>query len=304
MRTLFFLMLFFFTLANTYGQSTIYHPLPDTNSTWNEESWRIIPISPYCEVRDRYTLFFNGDTIIGVNRYKKIYASGYTGAPPCLPPGYNYYNEYRGALRQDSAQKKVFYIYSGAANEHIIYDFSLNVGDTLEDGFNIIIGIDSALVGTSFHKRFLLSTSGQPQTPDTNYAIIEGVGSTKGLLNTIIPDFEAGAELKYFCYNQIQVYPATNSACPFNVGISELSIENPFTLFPNPFVANSTLHSSRSLKNGTLSAINYLGQTVLRIENISGESIDLASDKLSKGLYIFHLTDEDLYFDKRMLILK
>ena len=80
-------------------------------------------------------MFINGDKIIGTHTYHKIYTTGqHTNWCPSYS-GY-YYNACNCALRQDSLQKKVFQYSSTYSKDTLLYDFNLNVGDTLPHTLN------------------------------------------------------------------------------------------------------------------------------------------------------------------------
>ncbi|MBI4929566.1 MAG: T9SS type A sorting domain-containing protein [Bacteroidetes bacterium] len=303
-----FLIFFLFVIASaakqSQAQTNVYHPIPDTNAIWNEETWWIVWSTPPCVVHDNYTLFFNGDTIVGTYTYKKIYASGFIGAPPCQPPGYNYYNQYKGALRQDSTLKQVFFL--GNPSEYLIYDFNMNIGDTISyNGIqNEVIGIDSTMVGNNYHKRFLLKSITSPPSPqDSTYAIIEGVGSTFGLYNPIIPPFESGSQLYFFCHNGFEAYPSTNTVCSFNVGISETNKqENKISILPNPFSTSTTLHSDNYLTNATLTVYNCFGQAVKSLV-ISHSPFVIERGNLASGLYFIRLMQDNKTIATEKLII-
>ncbi len=93
-----------------------------------------------------------------------------------------------GFLREDSVNKKVFF-YDGWDNEGLIYDFTIDVSDTvnidnLYTTFNsqlICEEIDSVLINGSIKKRFLFSS---PYSYYPAEIWIEGIGSMFGLLNS------------------------------------------------------------------------------------------------------------------------
>lgn len=88
------------------GQTSIYHPFPDSNAVWN------FHIQAYCfqngDGDENYSIILLGDTIINSQSYHKLttpfvesYSTGSCGATQ---------TGYKGAIRQDSAAKKVFYV--------------------------------------------------------------------------------------------------------------------------------------------------------------------------------------------------
>jgi len=283
------LLLIFVLIANYSGaQTNIYHPFPESNAFWSEISWwNTDPYLP-CTVTDNYFVFFNGDTLIGQNNYHKVYQSGYISAS-CPPPGYYYYNQYEGALRQDSILKKVFFVQPSNNFEELLYDFNLGIGDTLDSSFNsfadfnFISNIDSVLVGSNFHKRFILSSQF-----DTNYAaIIEGVGSTLGLFKNLVnPNFimYAGSHLK--CFNHYaDNYPDT-SACVFTIGIDETKQDpNFFSIYPNPIISESTINFNHWIPNAELSLYDLHGRLVRRLNIEQSSEVKFIRGDLPDGLY-------------------
>lgn len=183
LKTYYVLFLFYFTLYfDVVAQSNKYHAFPDSNAVWrvdgNDCNMGGIYSSSY-----QYTI--QGDTIIGLYSYHKIYLSGMV-SQPCQPPIYS--NSYFCGLRQDTISKKVYFARPGYSDT-VLYDFNLHIGDTIHSlychwnrpsGYQnrlIINSIDSVLVGAFYHKRF--NTNSPPS------AIIEGVGGSFGLFDTI-----------------------------------------------------------------------------------------------------------------------
>ncbi|HLG35272.1 MAG TPA: hypothetical protein VI757_10355, partial [Bacteroidia bacterium] len=208
------------------GQSSVYHPFPDSNAIWMETVWWMFPSNPpQCGQRD-YVLFISGDTIIGSYSYKKILSSGYSHMCP-FGPGVNYYsNRYVGAFRQDTSLKQVFYVPENSSIENLLYDFNLNVGDTLPVTYNsffpnvYVTSIDSILTGSDYRKLYWLSI----ERGWGEYAfLIEGIGSSYGLLNRFEPWFESGSYLRCFTLEQQTIYQDSNFTCNLDVSIAETS---------------------------------------------------------------------------------
>jgi hypothetical protein len=124
--------LLLFMLKKADGQTNIYHPFPDSSALWNEtSSWYNPPgweYNPQIE-------FFGGDTIILTTHYKKIMASGYDSYPSLSQTCCNYVNLYLGAMRQDTAHKKIYFCKATTTKDTLLYDFNLQVGDTIPLSF-------------------------------------------------------------------------------------------------------------------------------------------------------------------------
>jgi hypothetical protein len=271
----------------------VYHPFPDSNAHWTESTYALLGGGP-CVVYNDYTLFISGDTVIGANTYHKLLRSGYIHSN-CPPPGYYYYNQYAGAFRQDTAQRKVFVPSNNG--DTLLYDFSLNVGDTLPQTDNYCTGglvkaIDSVLVGNQYHKRFLLELFADPIGP---HVLIEGVGSSFGLYNPMCPPFESASYLNCFNYSGNK-YPA-NSNCTFATGISKPNNQtNSFTVFPNPFSTQTTLQTVEGLQNASMTVYNSVGQTVRHVDGLVGQTVTFYRDNLPSGLYFVRISQDGKTF--------
>ncbi len=76
-------------------------------------------------------------------------------------------------------------------------------------------------------------------------------------------------------------------------GINEVKIDNSISVYPNPFSLETTLKTSSTLENATLTVYNSSGQQVKQSENISGQTITFQRDNLPGGLYFISVTQEN-----------
>ncbi len=175
-RTLFTVFLIL-SISDLKGQA--YIPFPMSNV-----SWRILSDYTYPLVcSEQYTIDYSflGDTNVNNNSYRIITTSnemlfrhnnGFIGCSPFS----NYFMQY--GLRQDTLGKKVFIFDFSSNQEYLLYDFNLNIGDTLFNSFLLPQGsacsyakvqnIDSILINNVFHKHW---------TFDCIQDVIEGIGS-------------------------------------------------------------------------------------------------------------------------------
>jgi len=86
-------------------------------------------------------------------------------------------------------------------------------------------------------------------------------------------------------------YSNTTNLC--TMGTDELSIPADISVFPNPFSSEAILKAGTNLVDGSLILYNTLGQTLKRIEHISGEEIRLQRDNLPAGFYYIRLMQDD-----------
>ena len=87
------------------------------------------------------------------------------------------------------------------------------------------------------------------------------------------------------------------------LGLNEYSINNRFSIFPNPLISSTTLETSYDLKNASLTLYNTYGQALKQVNNISGQTISLSRDNLSSGLYLIRLTEENKIIAEEQLLI-
>lgn len=83
----------------------------------------------------------------------------------------------------------------------------------------------------------------------------------------------------------------TNCLQPCTLSTDEWSEHYNLDIYPNPFSKQATLQIDYLLNNATLKVVNYFGQTVQKIEHISGNSVTLSRENLTSGLYFIRLTE-------------
>lgn len=86
-------------------------------------------------------------------------------------------------------------------------------------------------------------------------------------------------------------------------GIQQLSSQNEFHIYPNPFSSSTTLQTDKFFKDATLTVYNLQGQTVKQIENLSGQTIIFYRDNLQSGLYFIRITQDNKVFSVDKLVI-
>lgn len=238
-----------------------------------------------------YTISISGDTMINSTVYHKLeipFVFDIGNCPNTIPG-------YKGAIRQDTLARKVFFVTPNDTTEQLLFDFNMQVGDTVQGytedsafGKDTVQAIDSILIGNSYRKRWLLS-------PGANYYIqlIEGIGSTYAMMAqswsyaSNAPDYYLGC----FSQNGITLYPDSTSNCQVIVGvISDYSKNISIVLFPNPFTNEFTIQTNTS----ELSEIiirDISSRNILRQKFTN--SVSLNTDQLARGLYIYEVRSKD-----------
>ncbi len=273
------------------GQSNVYHPMPDSNAVWTQTFQSYWGES--CPVQGSngpllhdysfsYTL--KGDTLINGNTYHKIYKTG-TEDKHCTG-GYNYHvwstylNLYVGAYRQNVALKKIFFVGPYSTQETVKYDFTAIVGTTLVNSCSVTVtSIDSILIGTNYRKRFNLSSI---------YKIIEGIGSTSGLIESICPPFESFGFLTCFKQNNKNLYPDTINQCQVMTGVNTVKKSLTFAIAPNP---SSGIYNVTGLQNECeLEVFDINGRSVYK-KTVTEHSAIIDLTLYNKGIYYYRVVD-------------
>ena len=274
------------------AQSNYYHPFPVSNALWRENGG--------CA---QYQNFITNDTIFNGKTYYKLQSSGIQYATN----QYNgcefnvilwYFNFYYGAYRNDSINRKVYYLPANATKDTLLYDFNLHLLDTLPqtclynsvNGVSFVTGIDSIFIGNDYHKRFQISSANGA----TNYVdLIEGIGSTYGILGNLKVPFESGSFLLCFKQNGYTVYPDTSYQwCDLVAAIDTKVINDlSFSIFPNPIQEVGKVNFNSSHRNVDLIINDILGVERLRINNLENKSV-VNFSSLKSGIYLYQVEQD------------
>ncbi len=284
-----FTLLFFFNFNNLFGQAYTYIPLADSNAVWSEYFQRIPLEALTFSCSERFVVT-GEDTLHNGKVYKKLfvfYDKDYTPANM----------HFLGGIREDSL-KRVYYFgdtihiekpyFPNLKPEMLLYDFSLNVGDSLfTDNSNTymhVTAVDTIELG-GYKRRRLSFLKLQDRLE-----WIEGIGSTTGLLfqNKFAKPGYAGNRNLLLCFRQngLTVYfsPFATDCFPFT-GLQENSVAQAI-IFPNPI----TNQFSISVKTSTIKTVklyNITGQLVLEqtSSTIQQNQVIIDASFLKTGLY-------------------
>jgi hypothetical protein len=270
------------------GQSSTYYSFPENNAMWNFSTlvyaWEGL-------LNTSYSIVLSNDTIINEKVYHKLDIP-YVNADSTFftkpkEPGY------QGAIRQDIENRKVYYIPPADTNEFLLYDFTLQVGDTIKGfleinsfGTPIVQSIDSVLIGGQYRKRWNINQL-------YNISIIEGVGSTYGLILPLIGDLNV-VDLAYitfhcFCNDSGLIYPSNVTECKVITDISNtinLS-NNSLLIYPNPIKGEFFIHFDYKEKY-IITIYDLNGKLIIEETNFNSP---LKIKLMNKGLYVLTITD-------------
>jgi hypothetical protein len=171
-----FLSLTILLIVNT--GDLLYSQIPSRFPVKSSSVWRINYEYSFSQEHtpgdEVYKYFVNGDSLIGIRTYFKLYKSGilYLETPLQIK------NKYIGALR-DSANK-YYFIPAKAEEENLLYDFDRKVGEAIDDGHfggYTIDNIDTLPDGRRRFKFGIITVHcGSANT------VVEGIGWLGGLL--------------------------------------------------------------------------------------------------------------------------
>ena len=262
-------------------------PFPTDNATWTNTHYIYTfnppnPI-PDAELTDLDVYCVNGqDTTISSQVYTAVYYCQYI---------------YKGAIREENSV--VYFVPADSTQEYLLYDFSAQVGQTLEDVY----------VGNHFDETFILQDFTVQQTGTevfggvsrrVVYAAdlrwIEGIGCVTGLfmepwLNVSMYE----VRLECFTLDDQMVYPNSSSEpCSFvyvdvnDHDVTSLSVD----VFPNPNNGTLTISFGQNQTNVQISIVDVFGQEVKHLSVTDSDKAELSYEGAA-GVYFTTVTAEN-----------
>lgn len=306
MRAILIIIIFTITL-DSFGQFGVQ--FPDSGAVWKETYWWQPSPFFYNGVGDTY---LEGDTVFNDTIYHKIYnlrrdvfCSDIIISEP----------EYSIALRNDTITNKVYIRWNANTNEGLLYDYTLQVGDTLPLGIAgwvwdngvYVTKIDTIQTFDGINRKvWYLDFKYEPFVGWPQ--IIEGIGSTSGLFGGIEPYWEGWNELLCYSENGQEVWRSIRDTCyVITDSCASLGLNGKeyieFNIYPNPF-QNYFQISNIPLKTKTkISLVSLNGQIVLSQEfeaNIS--DLKLETEYLQNGFYILAIETNDNKIIRKKII--
>mgnify|MGYP002682552944 CR=1 FL=1 len=219
----------------------------------------------------------HGDTLISGLPYFKLYTTRHNILNVYTFPGTLTYHTYDSIgpsfLRSDTLEKRVYYLPSIDSTERLIYDFDLQLGDTIPMQSQyfpttIIRSIDTVSLFGGQVKRFFLADVSDPYLEHSNF-ILEGIGGSNGLtyfqpMYGWLSGEIYSTTLRCFQY-QDSIYGSFDGECPFIDFVSAVDPireDHTLTISPNPTNGLFTVTISEELLNATCTIVNSLGQTI------------------------------------------
>src|ERR1035438_1738336 len=147
-----------------------YHKLIRTNTYWDDYVMSDEPIFGGCYSTADRIYFTGNDTVINGFTYqisREYPFSGYNPVPNVMCPPLVVNNESYPTgsfIREDTVARKVYiYVSGGTPPDQLLYDFSLQIGDTLKSEYNgggtfIVTAIDTVTLNDGeFREKFIFN---------------------------------------------------------------------------------------------------------------------------------------------------
>jgi hypothetical protein len=259
---------------------------------------------PYpCVLQDSLNYYLNGDSIINSMTYKILYTKGhfmeFAQGPPspfCTQQNYTYQNSIpTGYLRSQGMQ--IYYIPEQDSIEYLLYDFNLSVGWHVpltylnNDTTFTVTSIDSIFTAAGYRQRYFLNGN------STDY-LVEGIGSSAGLLYGLGLLFEQNASMICYSQNDTAWFPSQGPGCSIITAVAEQTQEEfSFELVPDP----ATDYFEVLAHGGSAETIciyDALGRCVISQENTS----NIFVGNLSRGVYTCAITSGATLVTKRLIL--
>jgi len=296
MKTLLLSIVLTLVAATSYGQG--YIPIPDTLAVWRQSFYAM-------GMFDKYQIYTAEKTTIDSLVYTVLRR---TGNSSYYGVANGYTDTLFGFFRNDTLNRKVFFRkYVTDTTDQLMYDFTLNVGDTIPSTWlgnnylNVIDSVDTVWMYGQPRRR--LSFIDWSFIPGAEGTIIEGIGSLHGFAEQLtVPLEPMSYSLECFSYKDSAYsfsyhnLPPTldhptysGSSCWLYSEIKETEKLSLVTLYPNPFFDNLTFAATDNVPT-TVSLYNFFGQQILQQTFTNSTTIN--TDQLAGGIYFYELRND------------
>lgn len=276
------LLTFCLNFIFAFGISQTYHPLVEEDTYWEIFECNSQNL---CIVDAGYRYFFKGDTVINSHQYKILRANHFsqlTSPPPCYHWAVDTTTStIRGFLREDTLARKVFILNQGSGNlDEILFDFTLNIGDTLHStytGQGEILVIDTivntTLINGEIRRKWILTNG---------HSYIESIGGSEQFYYPLITGLGWWYSLSCVNKNNTQLI---GSQCSPILNTKKIDSKEPSKIYPNPTAKYLFIERENS-NFEWLNIFDAVGKVIYTERLYSMfEKIDLSS--LNSGLYFY-----------------
>jgi hypothetical protein len=311
------IILLIFLIGFTHAAfSQAYKPMLKENKTWVTQDWDgYVPwTGPW--LYDCALWFLSGDSTVNGNTYYKLHShdtTSFSGDPLLFPSSSNFTGI---LLREDSVERKIWGVQlPNDTIERIVYDFSLNIGDTMsssnwQDAVFTSISTPPYIFYANYRKAivdsigiFILDNGENTKvfylTPIDNisvslsqafytnhdpFYVIEGIGSLNGFHYPFHNEFENSFDLECVSDNNISLYGI--GSCGIILSVDKTEQSSIFKVFPNPNNGQNILISGKEIS--TIKIFNIQGQLLKEIETQHEETL-VNLENQPKGIYLVNV---------------
>lgn len=302
MKKYLLLFLFIGIISNVIGQNIVTE-----NKLWSNTMVGTENLTHY----ESYYIKFHDDTTINFIAYKKIWR-----CDDSLQS--NWYID--GYIREDTSQKVFLYPINNnyrvdSDKETLIYDFNINIGDSLQlpydnDGYIYLdsIGYEKLDNGTDSVKTYIFYSSSDNNAGYLIAKWYENIGGSGGVLAGLNITTLVGAEYHLVCYYNNDVLMFHNndfSTCfpapyPNNINSQNLNSKNFNVLYNN----SQIIFNFPKFKNANskLDIYNINGAHIKTIEINEGQEFILNKDELCPGMYLCRYRNKELLLSNKFVV--
>jgi len=290
-KTSFTLILLIVTTSFIFSQN--YYPLIE-----NDKKWDVLNVletggwPPFDTTYLTEKFWTNGDTIVNSIVYKKVYTSTEE-----YPVNWDLW-----CLMREDTNKKVWIRRPPNEVDYIMYDFTVEAGDSILVGFiePVYIYIDSInliTVNQEVRKKYWFSCKARPYYKET---WIEGVGSDKGICWSGSASV-VGGWFRLLCMSENQELIYTNpnyESCYLITSINK--IDKPIIqIYPNPAKNLLRIENIKNIEIESMSLTNMNGQI---IKEFDSKKTQLNISEIASGLYFLKISYKNGEFTEKLMI--
>ena len=286
-----FLLLLFFNTCSVKAQQ--YVPLVVDSTHWfTTPSGQCLYPPPY-SITEYYLV---GDTSISSINYKKVYYRTET-QNSCSFSSLSSNFSLFALLREDTTTKKVYAILFENTNscplnqEVLLYDFDLQVGDTLKQQ-DLCLLLNDDVVTSTFPPNDWIPTANAYHLSDGGSVLYEGVGSTYGLFDEIFISVSGPQPLLYdYCRGGL-------SNCNYLItSVDNLEVDENINVFPNPIIDWFTIQSLEYFEF-SYRVFSIDGALILENKSITNNKIPFA---VNKGIYFYQIISQNKSYSGKLI---
>lgn len=288
MKTLLFLIASTVVGNYTFGQFGV--PFATDNAIWTTRKSTMNPNTNTVVHTYVNACVSGNDTLISSNTYTQV--------TNCTS------GNYLGGIRE--LNSKIYYMAPDSINEHLLYDFDVTVGQTLNDIIYVnaidlydvmhpeIVDLEVTGIETvNFDGLDRVKITVRNLSGNEDGSWIEGIGNTKGLLFESFGNLQNyGIELLCYSEDNAMIYPITGAnPCDVTLNVDDLvNQSNSMQIYPNPSSGNVTIRLRSDENLNELSILNTQGQMIRSIKTSNTKEVVLTD--LTTGIYFIRLEDE------------